>query len=120
MSRWLKKGGVMSHQIDMSFPGGAEWNHHWHHSDGAWRVARGIRSSFANRVHRWTANAEGQTLPITANADGLILISAPTKASDIQLNFEPPTRVRLFEMVTLISWILISGSFLKRPSMRAG
>jgi hypothetical protein len=61
---------------------------------------------------RWTANAEGQTLPITANADGLILISAPTEASDIQLNFEPPTRVHLFEMVTLISWILISGSCL--------
>ena len=40
----------MSHQIDMSFPGGAEWNHHWRHSDGAWRVARGIRAAFANRV----------------------------------------------------------------------
>ncbi|MDX6385380.1 MAG: hypothetical protein QOK48_2953, partial [Blastocatellia bacterium] len=59
---------------------------------------------------RWTARADGQTLPITTNADGLILISAPTEASDIQLNFDPPKRVRLFEIVTMISWILICGS----------
>jgi len=50
MAKWLKRGGVMSHQIDLSFPGGAEWNDHWRHSDAAWRVARGIRSAFANRV----------------------------------------------------------------------
>lgn len=61
---------------------------------------------------RWTAKADGQTLPITASPDGLILISAPTKASDIQLSFEPPKGVRVFEIVTMISWILIGESFL--------
>ena len=50
MAKWLKSGGVMSHQIDFGFPGGAEWNHHWRHSDAAWRVARGIRGAFANRA----------------------------------------------------------------------
>jgi len=50
MSRWLRKGGIMSHQIDFSFPLGAEWNHHWHYPDGAWRVLRGNRQAFENRV----------------------------------------------------------------------
>ena len=61
---------------------------------------------------RWTAKADGQTLPVTANADGLILISAPPQATDIQLVFEPPKRVHLFELVTGISWLVILGTLL--------
>jgi hypothetical protein len=61
---------------------------------------------------RWTATADGRSLPIAPNADGLILISAPPQATDIQLVFEPPRRVRLFELVTGISWIVILGTLL--------
>lgn len=50
MSRWLRKGGVMSHQINFAFPGNPEWNHHWRYSDAAWRVVRGNRPLFENRV----------------------------------------------------------------------
>ena len=50
MSRWLRKGGVMSHQINLGFPGGSHWNHHWHYSDAAWRLVRGNRTFFENRV----------------------------------------------------------------------
>jgi hypothetical protein len=50
MSRWLRKGGVMSHQINFAFPGGAEWNHHWRYSDAVWRVVRGNRPFYENRV----------------------------------------------------------------------
>jgi hypothetical protein len=50
MSRWLRKGGVMSHQINLAFPGNAEWNHHWRYSDAAWRLVRGNRPFFENRV----------------------------------------------------------------------
>ena len=50
MSRWLRKGGVMSHQINFAFPGGPYWNHHWRYSDAAWRVVRGNRPFFENRV----------------------------------------------------------------------
>jgi hypothetical protein len=50
MSRWLRKGGVMSHQINFAFPGNPEWNHHWRYSDAAWRVVRGNRPFFENRV----------------------------------------------------------------------
>jgi hypothetical protein len=58
---------------------------------------------------RWTAQADGRQLPVTANADGLLLISTPPQATDIQLVFEPPKRVRLFEVVTAFSWVLILG-----------
>ena len=61
---------------------------------------------------RWTAKADGQPLPVTANADGLLLISVPSRATDIQLVFEPPKSVRLFEMITVMSWILILASLL--------
>jgi hypothetical protein len=50
MSRWLRKGGVMSHQINFAFPGGPVWNHHWRYSDAAWRLVRGNRPFFENRV----------------------------------------------------------------------
>jgi hypothetical protein len=50
MSRWLRKGGVMSHQINFAFPGNAAWNHHWRYSDAAWRMVRGNRPFFENRV----------------------------------------------------------------------
>jgi len=50
MSRWLRKGGLMSHQVDFGFPVGPEWNHHWHYPETAWRVLRGNRQAFVNRV----------------------------------------------------------------------
>jgi hypothetical protein len=50
MSRWVKKGGIISHQIDLGFPAGGVWNQHWHYADAAWRVVRGNRPDFANRV----------------------------------------------------------------------
>jgi hypothetical protein len=50
MAKWLRKGGVMSHQINFAFPGSEEWNHHWRYSDAAWRVVRGNRPFFENRV----------------------------------------------------------------------
>jgi hypothetical protein len=50
MTRWLKRGGVMSHQIDLSCPGGAQWNHHWAYGDLAWSIVRGNRPYYKNRV----------------------------------------------------------------------
>jgi hypothetical protein len=50
MSRWLKPGGVMSHQIDFSCPGGSPWNHHWAYSNQAWRLIRGRRPYYVNRA----------------------------------------------------------------------
>jgi hypothetical protein len=50
MAKWLRPGGVMSHEINFAFRGGAYWNHHWRHSDAAWRVIQGVRPFFENRV----------------------------------------------------------------------
>ena len=59
---------------------------------------------------RWKAKAGGGVLPTTATADGLLLISVPTQAADIELTFEQPLRVHLFELVSTMSWVLIIGS----------
>ncbi len=51
MRRWLKPGGVMSHQIDYKCHRKADtWNGHWTYSDIAWRVVIGRRSYLLNRA----------------------------------------------------------------------
>jgi predicted RNA methylase len=50
MASWLKPGGVMSHQIEFSCPGGAEWNHHWAYGSLTWKLIRGNRPYYKNRV----------------------------------------------------------------------
>jgi len=57
MSRWLRPGGMISHQIDFSAHGLAdEWNGHWAYSDLLWKLIRGKRQWLINRhpysVHR--------------------------------------------------------------------
>jgi hypothetical protein len=48
--QWLKPGGFMSHQIDLSSHGTAQpWNGHWRYSDVAWKLIRGKRPYFLNR-----------------------------------------------------------------------
>ncbi len=38
----------MTHQIDLSCPGGAPWNHHWAWSDFDWKLIRGRRPYYIN------------------------------------------------------------------------
>lgn len=50
MCRWLKTGGVMSHEIDFKSIGmTTEWNGHWSCSDAAWCLAAGKRRHRINR-----------------------------------------------------------------------
>jgi 4-amino-4-deoxy-L-arabinose transferase-like glycosyltransferase len=87
----------------------------WEPERRAFQLGPGPETTVRVRTYfypRWTATADGRPLPITANADGLIVISAPPEATDIQLVFEPPKRVRLFELMTAISWMLIGGALL--------
>jgi SAM-dependent methyltransferase len=51
MRRWLRPGGILSHQIDLTAPFGPEWNAHWALGDVAWRVVRG-RRTMQNRAPR--------------------------------------------------------------------
>jgi hypothetical protein len=50
MARWLRPGGVMSHQVNLAFPDCERWNQHWAYGDSAWTVIRGRRPYFVNRV----------------------------------------------------------------------
>lgn len=51
MNRWLKPGGVISHEIDFKCHGIAtRWNGHWAYPDRLWRVMRGRRAYFLNRT----------------------------------------------------------------------
>jgi SAM-dependent methyltransferase len=53
MRRWLRPGGLMSHQIDFRSHGTAhEWNGHWCYSDLTWRLVRGGRPYLLNRQPR--------------------------------------------------------------------
>ena len=48
--RWLRLGGVMTHQIDFRCHNTArEWNGHWARPDLTWRLIRGGRPFLLNR-----------------------------------------------------------------------
>jgi SAM-dependent methyltransferase len=50
MCRWLKPGGIMSHQIDFKCHGKANsWNGHWTYTDIVWRIMVGRRLYLLNR-----------------------------------------------------------------------
>jgi hypothetical protein len=49
MSRWLRPGGIASHQIDLGMYGLSPWNIHWTWSDLKWALIRGKRDNFVNR-----------------------------------------------------------------------
>ena len=50
MSKWLKPGGLQSHDIGFKSCGSADtWYGHWGYSDFEWKIVRGRKSFFINR-----------------------------------------------------------------------
>jgi hypothetical protein len=50
MRKWLKPGGIMTHQIDFKCHGKAnDWNGQWAYSDLAWKIIVGRRPYLLNR-----------------------------------------------------------------------
>ena len=45
---WMRPGALMTHQIDLSCPGGHPWNHHWAWSKLDWKLIRGKRPYYVN------------------------------------------------------------------------
>ena len=45
---WMRPGALMTHQIDLSCPGGSPWNHHWAWSKLDWKLIRGKRPYYVN------------------------------------------------------------------------
>jgi SAM-dependent methyltransferase len=51
MRRWLKPGGLMTHQIDYKCHRKADtWNGHWTYSDPVWKLVVGRRPYLLNRI----------------------------------------------------------------------
>ena len=50
MARWLRRGGIMSHQVNLAFPQTERWNEHWSYSELTWKIIRGRRPYYVNRV----------------------------------------------------------------------
>lgn len=51
MARWLRPGGVMSHEIDFKSIGRTRsWNGHWACSEGVWAIMQGRRRNPLNRA----------------------------------------------------------------------
>jgi hypothetical protein len=51
MRRWIRPGGLMTHQIDYRCHGKAgKWNGHWGYSDMAWKIVVGRRPYLLNRA----------------------------------------------------------------------
>ena len=66
------------------------------------------------RVHtyfypHWQATENGLSLPTSAAPDGVIQLSAPPQAADIELSFVEPPRVRRTAVLSATAWILITG-----------
>jgi hypothetical protein len=82
----------------------------WEAERRALRLESGAESTVRVQTYfypHWKARAGGQVLPTSASADGLLLISAPTQAVDIELSFERPAQIRVFETLTIASWLMI-------------
>jgi len=81
MTRWLKPGGIMSHQIDFSFLGVDTyfWNQHWGYPELLWKIIRGKRPYYFNRVPfsqyieltKRYGHAIRQVLPVQGRRPGL-------------------------------------------------
>ena len=85
----------------------------WEAERRTFHVGAGVENTLQVRTYfypLWKARSGSEVLSTTATADGLLLISAPTQAADIELTFEHPLRVHLCELISIISWILIIGT----------
>jgi hypothetical protein len=57
----------------------------------------------------WTATANGQALSTSPAADGALLISLPPERVTVNLRFREPSRAKLSDVVSMISWTLLAS-----------
>jgi hypothetical protein len=85
----------------------------WEPEHRSLHVSEGQETDLVVRTYfypHWIAKSEGHPLPVSPNADGLLQISLPARAADITLDFVLSARVRIFELLSAASWILILGA----------
>jgi 4-amino-4-deoxy-L-arabinose transferase-like glycosyltransferase len=57
----------------------------------------------------WQATENGHRLATSAAPDGVLLVSVPSEAADIELSFVEPPRVRRVAFISAVAWISIAG-----------
>lgn len=85
----------------------------WEPEHRTFQIGAGTQDILRVRTYfypHWKAKAEGRSLPTAATTDGLLSITVPKQATNIELSFERPARVRLFEVFSVVTWVLIFGS----------
>jgi hypothetical protein len=82
----------------------------FHLGDGPAGFAR-VRTYY---YPHWFATENGQRLPTSAAPDGVLLVSVPPGAADIELVFREPPRVRVASLASAIAWTLIAGLWVLR------
>jgi 6-pyruvoyl-tetrahydropterin synthase related domain len=87
----------------------------FHIGEGQSTTAR-VRTFF---YPHWLATAEGQSLAVSHDKDGAMLISLPGKQITISMEFREPARVRYARVLTFAGWILI-GLLVIKPRQLFG
>jgi hypothetical protein len=102
MARWLRPGGLASHQIDFGFYGMEPWNIHWSWSGPMWRIVRGRRDNFVNREPLSTYVAlmdECGLRPVAIRPETADGVSVSMLADRFRLLPEPERRTRSAHLV---------------------
>jgi hypothetical protein len=82
----------------------------WASERRRFQIAAGPETNLRVRTYfypHWKAFADGQGIPVSAASDGTLVISAPARAATIDLVFQEPRRVRVFEYLSSLAWLLI-------------
>lgn len=88
----------------------------WEPEHRSFHLAAGAETNLHVRTYfypHWVASIAGHALPARPTSDGLIQIDVPQSAAQINLDFQPPARVRIFEILSLFSWIVILAALVK-------
>jgi hypothetical protein len=94
------------------------WNpeHRSFHLDQGEETTARIQTYF---YPHWVARSAGRVLPSSPANDGLLLISGlPQQAADVELAYERPARVRIFEILSIMTWLLILSAALYPPTLK--
>ncbi|MFS8086535.1 MAG: hypothetical protein ACMG6H_12955, partial [Acidobacteriota bacterium] len=65
----------------------------------------------------WVATADGQTLTMSHDKDGALLITLPAKGGTVTLEFREPARVHYAAALTAMGWMLIGLLLIRRRQM---
>jgi hypothetical protein len=111
MTAWLKKGGIMSHEIAFQSIGlTAEWNGHWACSDAVWRLVGGRRRHVTNREPHSTHIALLQRAGCQIITDERIVRRSGISRAQLAPRFRQLTDEDLTTSSALIQAVKLSGT----------